>query len=91
MLQERNKNKMVQRYKLPSEKKKLNSKHNDRVDVDPFLYTRREGIGTTKENKKKETSATMYLLYYAAIGTVKRENKKTNAIMSLLYYVPMVL
>ena len=53
MLRERNKeNKMVQRYKLPTEKN--NNKHYDRADANPFLYTQREGIGTAKKEEKKK-------------------------------------
>ena len=72
---------MVQRYKLPTQK--MNSKHYDRVGVDPFLYMQREGIGTAKKEKKRKKRARQCtccfmppaLRYYVAIGTVSREQK----------------
>ena len=55
--------------------KKLNSKHYNRVDINPFLYTQREGIGTTKrkERKKNKCNNVLVLRRY---GTVKREKGK---------------
>ena len=78
MLRERSKNnKMVQRYKLPTEIK-MNSKHYDRVDVDTFLYTRREGIGTTKEEKKENERDNVLVILCSHRYCKKREKKGEN-------------
>ena len=66
-------------------KKKLNSEHYDRVDINTFLYTQREGTGTTKR-KKGEDECDNVLVILCHYGTVKREKGKTNAKVSLLYY-----
>ena len=69
------------------QKQKMNSKHYDRVDVDPFLYTQREGIGAVKKEKNKgENQRDNVLVMLCRHRYCKRTEKikeKTNATMSL--------
>ena len=62
MLRARNKeNEIVQTVQITN-RKKMNSKHYDRADADPFMYTKREGLSTAKREKKRgKANATMYL------------------------------
>ena len=72
---------------VTSRRKTMSSKHHDRVDINPFLYTQRKGIGTTKKKKGKDEcdNALVILCRY---GTVKREKEKgeneRNSVLAIL-------
>ena len=92
-----NKNKMVQRYKLPEEKTEQQAIRSGRCRSFPICAKRKNRY--RKEGKKKKKRARQCTCYfmppavrYVAIRTVNREKKnreKTNATISLLYYVAM--